>query len=564
MYTIQELCSRGRKVDTSRLTLEPEKILWKQGDVKNEEQLLKQHSRQISLSAREPVTLRTNGQMAGILLDFGCEIHGGIRILTWQESTGRGARVRVRFGESVMETMSELGGEQNATNDHARRDMIVELGMMSMTPVGETGFRFVRIDLVERGELVLKSIVAELVYKDVPYRGKFCCSDELLNRIWMTGAYTVHLNMQEYLWDGIKRDRLVWVGDMHPEMMTVWSVFGADPSVAKSLDFIRKETPLPGWMNNIASYTMWYAIIVHDWYMYTGDLAWVRHQAEYLKGICRQLSENIGPDGADSIPTGRFLDWPTSDRKKATDAGMHALHFMAEKKLSVLMDALGETELAVQCRADLEQLKRYSADCEDSKQAAALQVLAGLADPQRANADLLSRGKTKGASEGMSTFMGYYILAARAAAGDYTGCLECIREYWGGMLSLGATTFWEDFDIAWLKDAAPIDRFPDEGEIDVHGTYGRYCYKGYRHSMCHGWASGPTPWMSRYILGIEVLEPGCRKLRVSPHLGDLDWVEGYWPTPYGEVYVKAMRTDGGKTAVEIRVPDGIAVETEVD
>lgn len=70
--------------------------------------------------------------------------------------------------------------------------------------------------------------------------------------------------------------------------------------------------------------------------------------------------------------------------------------------------------------------------------------------------------------------------------------------------------------------------------------------------------------MSRYILGIEVLEPGCRKLRVSPHLGDLDWVEGYWPTPYGEVYVKAMRTDGGKTAVEIRVPDGIAVETEVD
>ena len=55
MYTIQELCSRGRKVDTSRLTLEPEKILWKQGDVKNEEQLLKQRSRQISLSAREPV-----------------------------------------------------------------------------------------------------------------------------------------------------------------------------------------------------------------------------------------------------------------------------------------------------------------------------------------------------------------------------------------------------------------------------------------------------------------------------------------------------------------------------
>ena len=51
-------------------------------------------------------------------------------------------------------------------------------------------------------------------------------NDERLNRIWQTGAYTVHLNMQDYLWDGIKRDRLVWIGDMGPETMTVLSVFG--------------------------------------------------------------------------------------------------------------------------------------------------------------------------------------------------------------------------------------------------------------------------------------------------------------------------------------------------
>lgn len=41
--------------------------------------------------------------------------------------------------------MSELGGKTNATNDHARRDLVVEVGMMSMNPIGETGFRFVRI-----------------------------------------------------------------------------------------------------------------------------------------------------------------------------------------------------------------------------------------------------------------------------------------------------------------------------------------------------------------------------------------------------------------------------------
>ena len=41
--------------------------------------------------------------------------------------------------------------------------------------------------------------------------------------------------MQEYLWDGVKRDRLVWLGDMHPEVMTVQSVFGGN---AKKLELV--------------------------------------------------------------------------------------------------------------------------------------------------------------------------------------------------------------------------------------------------------------------------------------------------------------------------------------
>ena len=59
------------------------------------------------------------------------------------------------------------------------------------------------------------------------------------------GAYTVHLNMQNHLWDGIKRDRLVWIGDSYPEVMTVNSVFGYNEVVPKSLDLMRDITPLP-------------------------------------------------------------------------------------------------------------------------------------------------------------------------------------------------------------------------------------------------------------------------------------------------------------------------------
>lgn len=87
-----------------------------------------------------------------------------------------------------------------------------------------------------------------------------------------------------------------------------------------------------------------------------------------------------------------------------------------------------------------------------------------------------------------------------AAAGNYEGALERIREYWGAMLDLGATTFWEDFDMAWLP-AGRIDEPVPAGMRDLHRECGAYCYKGFRHSLCHGWASGPTAWLTEYVLG---------------------------------------------------------------
>ena len=79
------------------------------------------------------------------------------------------------------------------------------------------------------------------------------------------------------------------------------------------------------------------------------------------------------------------------------------------------------------------------------------------------------------------------------------------------MLDLGATTFWEDFDIKWLDNAARIDELVPEGKVDVHRSYGDFCYKGFRHSFCHGWASGPTAWLSEHVLGISIVEPGCKR-----------------------------------------------------
>ena len=58
------------------------------------------------------------------------------------------------------------------------------------------------------------------------------------------------------------------------------------------------------------------------------------------------------------------------------------------------------------------------------------------------------------------------------------------------MLSIGATTFFEDFDVEWLENSSRIDRLPKKNQKDIHGDFGKHCYVGFRHSFCHGWSSG--------------------------------------------------------------------------
>ena len=191
-----------------------------------------------------------------------------------------------------------------------------------------------------------------------------------------------------------------------------------------------------------------------------------------------------------------------------------------------------------------------------SKQGTALMVLAGMTDAQNANEQVL---KAEGA-RGFSTFYGYYLLQAMAQAGDYEGAMEMIRTFWGAMLDLGATTFWEDFNIDWLnEDVAPIDELVPEGKKDIHGDFGAYCYVGFRHSLCHGWASGPTAWLSRHVLGIEVVEPGCKAVKIEPHLGDLEWAEGSFPTPFGEIKISHKKDAKGRIITEVKAPKGVRI-----
>ena len=62
-----------------------------------------------------------------------------------------------------------------------------------------------------------------------------------------------------------------------------------------------------------------------------------------------------------------------------------------------------------------------------------------------------------------------------------------------------------------------------------------------RTSLAHGWASGPTPILTGYVLGVQPVKPGYQTFTVTPHPGSLRWAEGTIPTPYGQIRVRWTR-----------------------
>ncbi len=496
------------------------------------------------------------GAGGGVLLDFGTELTGNIEIFTPITKDKEPPLVRVRFGESVAEAMAELGGESTAQNDHALRDQVVRLPWLGKTTIGPSGFRFVRIDNVDPKEPAeLSEVRAVLLIRDVPQVGAFRCDDERLNRIWQVGAYTVHLNMQDYLWDGVKRDRLVWIGDMHPEVATINAVFGFNDVVPRSLDLTRDVTPVTEWMNGISSYSMWWVLIHEQWWMHHGDRAYLGAQKIYLQALLKKLAALVGPDGREKIDGMRFLDWPSSPNKQGVTAGLQGLLVMTLESGARLMTVLDDAPTASLCTAAANRGRKEVPAVNASKSGAALLALAGMTDAKQTANEVLKVGGAKG----VSTFYGFYVLQALAKAGETDTALDFISTYWGAMIDLGATTFWEDFDLDWTVNAARIDELVPAGKKDVHGGYGAYCYIGFRHSLCHGWASGPTAWLSENVLGVTPLEPGCKRVRVVPQLGRLKWVEGAYPTPFGPIKVRHERQADGSITSQIDAPPGVVI-----
>jgi len=137
--------------------------------------------------------------------------------------------------------------------------------------------------------------------------------------------------------------------------------------------------------------------------------------------------------------------------------------------------------------------------------------------------------------------MKFYELASLCEVGEKEKALDFVRDYWGGMLKLGATTIWEAYD-------------PSQSGDEHYAMYGRPFGK----SLCHAWGANPVYLFGKYLLGVKPTSPGYKTWLVEPSLAGLEWIKGKVPTPDGviEVFMDKdiirVRTASGKGILRIK------------
>ena len=64
-------------------------------------------------------------------------------------------------------------------------------------------------------------------------------------------------------------------------------------------------------------------------------------------------------------------------------------------------------------------------------------------------------------------------------------------------------------------------------------------------SDCHAWSASPVYDFLATVCGVEPAEPGFRSVRIAPHLGSLNQIEGKIPHPAGLIEVSLKKNGKG-------------------
>ncbi len=485
-----------------------------------------------------------------VLLDMGREITGRLQV---ESDSDAPIRMTFQYGEDESETL---------------KAPYLGVNVLTVAPHGvgygsKTAFRFVKLRFLDGpAAMKFKSIHVDHIFYPVTYQGSFESSDAELNRIWETGAYTAHLCMQDGLWDASKRDRGRWSGDNDISARVVDDVFADHYLLEDTMDRLIGEAPVTQHVNGIPGYSSYWFTQVAEYYRHTGS----RQFLERTHDRTVQLLDHIDAEFderdlyANKTNVWLYVDWSpdlngdTPESRRASEFEFYRGYREGAYLLREVGDAANAEKYERRAAAIKEAADKYLLDPATGTygprwQTNAMAVLSGIAGPERYDAiwkQVLSQvGHVKYNAYIISPYYNYYVISAMAMMGHRAEALDWIRQYWGGMIAEGATSFWEAYDPSWYKE-------------DFHAALQSDNRSGYFVSLAHGWSSGPTAWLMEQVLGIRPTAAGFSAVEIRPDLMGLKFARGAEPTPHGLLQVDVTPE---RTIVDL--PEGVTALVSV-
>lgn len=469
-----------------------------------------------------PVSEETIGKKK--LYDFGKETFGYVIL---KEIEGKGT-IRVCYGESREEALDSDFCEVY--------DLIEVDGQTEIQLDDSQAMRYLAIEC-EGCTCDKLSFLYE--YLPIEPKGSFSCSDDTVNRIYDVALYTLHLTSREVFLDGIKRDRWAWMGDAYQSILMNFYSFYDKPLNQRTLTFLLGKEPFDKHINHIIDYTFYWYIALYDHYMHFGDLDYIRSLYSSAKKQMQFVFDTLNKDGfvENNDKTWIFLDWGDF----SIDGALCVEQILFHKALTVLayfaelFDDIAEAKRYKRVAATLKR-KIYKTFWDEERGIFLHHSIEGVVTDEAtryANIFALLYGYVKGDKKQrvikalksdkmppiVTPYFKMYELAALGMAGEYEYIVKEVRDYWGGMLECGATSFWE------LYDPTSQDQF---------SMYDRKFGKSY----CHAWGASPIYLFGRHLFGVIPTKAGYEEYEVRPHLGGLNELKGSVPVIDGSIDIE--------------------------
>jgi hypothetical protein len=525
-----------------------------------------------------PISLAKANAGEFVVLDFGREVTGHVRLQIGGAKAGQVVDV------GYDETLDSQGlPNPHRTYAHLADRFILRDNQTEVEVFGPRGFRYLLVDVAagQGGVTVKGATIDERTYP-VKTTGAFRCSDPRLDRLYAVGLTTTRLCMLDTYVDCPSRERVLWL-DLAVEAPCSSYGFGDTALWRRCLYLFAQDTIPTGdsvggikafaisdRSPTLASYTMYYALSVCDYYHHSGDL---EACAALFPTIQRQfdiLAHYTTPDGlmGDKLPGwGTFLDWSAMDFGGVSSCN-NAIYILMHRQMAKLARTLRKSDVARQWEQKAERLealyrqKFWSPDEKLFVDA----LYDGKPSPVRsqlANVMPIWAGLVKGgeAQELLLRILDKQKLLPRTP-GDYR-LKPGFKPQTGGIVQIGTPGSGQLLVQALFEQgmAAEALDYLRENWLPLadSGTYREHFAYDTNTSFCHGWGASAVALLPRYILGIQPVAPGWKEIKIVPQAGGLQWAEGTVPTPLGEIRVSWKLLANGEMDLKYSVPDGMKV-----